>query len=800
MARLTASSIGFDMSSWDLSDIADGTVTYDSATKVDVDGSAYHYAILGTGLGDFDGSGFPQSGTVTGIDIEGPGHVATKITGISIDAASFMGFVNGNDANGLESTIFAGNTSFIGGAADDVLVGFGGNDKINVTEGGNDTVNGGAGNDTITFNAAFTAADQVDGGAGRDTVNLDGDYSTGVAFGADTMVNVELLKLGAGHTYNLTLNATSDTSGQSLEVYAAALSSANTLTLDGSAVAGTLRLIGGGGDDMLTGGSSINKIYGEDGNDTIIAGTGHNVISGGNGNDTMVFSNWNSGDTINGGAGTDTLVLDGDFSSGVTLKGAQTANIQDLRLTAGHSYDVTTDANTDIVAVDASALGPTDSLTFSSVTSTSVIGGAGNDVIHDEDAFTATIDLSHGGNDIVYVDEASDITIDFGGAFTADDQVQAVADPPTDDPFPPATVVLDGDYSAGVTLNADTLSNIAKMELMGGHSYSLTMNDANVAAGQSLDIYAPLEAGDNLFFDGSAETNGSYQIGESGGTFQLVGGEKSDDFSVGNGGTGSVNGGAGNDLISVDASFSSADSFNGGTGDDILLVNGDLSHGLTITSSMMTNIVNLEIGTTNANVTLADGDVEETTGYLIVTGDHLTLDASAVTEGMLIVQVSGGHITGSADNDQISGTIHDDYFTGGGGADVLSCDPYVDTLVYNSVSDSTSANYDTVIQFDPSMDRFHLWYAVSAVNASVTTGALSTATFDSDLAAAIGSSQLGAHDAVVFTPDSGTLAGDHFLIVDANGTAGYQAGQDLVMRLEPSNSSGLTFTTANFET
>lgn len=34
---------------------------------------------------------------------------------------------------------------------------------------------------------------------------------------------------------------------------------------------------------------------------------------------------------------------------------------------------------------------------------------------------------------------------------------------------------------------------------------------------------------------------------------------------------------------------------------------------------------------------------------------------------------------------------------------------------------------------------------------------------------------------VLFTADSGTLSGHTFMIVDVNGTAGYQAGADLVV-------------------
>ena len=42
----------------------------------------------------------------------------------------------------------------------------------------------------------------------------------------------------------------------------------------------------------------------------------------------------------------------------------------------------------------------------------------------------------------------------------------------------------------------------------------------------------------------------------------------------------------------------------------------------------------------------------------------------------------------------------------------------------------------------------------------------------------------GRTDAIVFDPDSGDFAGKTFLVVDANGVAGYQAGQDLVFELD----------------
>jgi hypothetical protein len=66
----------------------------------------------------------------------------------------------------------------------------------------------------------------------------------------------------------------------------------------------------------------------------------------------------------------------------------------------------------------------------------------------------------------------------------------------------------------------------------------------------------------------------------------------------------------------------------------------------------------------------------------------------------------------------------------------------------------------------------------------VTGGKLGANDFNNDLVAAIGAAELGANRAVLFTPDSGAFAGHTFLIVDANGVAGYQKGdKDFVFDL-----------------
>jgi hypothetical protein len=65
------------------------------------------------------------------------------------------------------------------------------------------------------------------------------------------------------------------------------------------------------------------------------------------------------------------------------------------------------------------------------------------------------------------------------------------------------------------------------------------------------------------------------------------------------------------------------------------------------------------------------------------------------------------------------------------------------------------------------------------------------------MADAIDAGALEASNAVLFRPNRGDLDGKMFLIVDANATAGYQAGGDLVFLIENSPNIG-RLNTADF--
>ncbi|MBV9990668.1 MAG: hypothetical protein JOZ72_05180 [Alphaproteobacteria bacterium] len=596
---------------------------------------------------------------------------------------------------------------FRGTAGDDNFTGSGHDDVFNMFQGGNDTVHGGGGADLINFRTAFTAADSVDGG-GSATVTLDGDYSAGVVFGAATMTNVAKLQLATGHSYDFTFNQTTVGSGITMTVDAIRLGPSDSLFLDASATAGAVVV-------------PLNA-------------AGHVTFIGGGGNDTLTLAGReisSSADHIDMGGGANTLTLQKGITGPLTLDGAWITNIDTINLKTAGTYDLTTTDSfvgagrqTDFVGnngtydftFDGSA--ETDgAFAFDLLKGTADIRtGAGNDVFNgltgtidsgsgfdhfDHSSGTLTADgsarfdncsgtltadmgavFSHcsgtifggtGNSSVDFVDgtvhlESSAQVEIFGGtaafwmgaSLDANDNIQTTA-----------TLFLDGDYSAGVSL---ANINAGKLILADGHSYSFTATDATVSKGATLTVDgSTLDAGQSLHFDGSAESDGLFVLIGGAGDDVLIGGDRPSNM-------------------------------NGGQGQDVLV--------------------------------------------------------------------------GGMRNDTLRGGGASDTLDGGDGGN--------DRFVYKAVTDSTGIHYDTIDGFAATRDIFDMNVGVKDVDAHIMGGALDDtggALFNQELAAAVDAAHLGAQHAVLFTPDSGDLAGHVFLIVDANGVAGYQAGEDYVMDL-----------------
>jgi Ca2+-binding RTX toxin-like protein len=353
--------------------------------------------------------------------------------------------------------------------------------------------------------------------------------------------------------------------------------------------------------------------------------------------------------------------------------------------------------------------------------------------------------------------------------------------------------------------NAGTLVNVETIALVAGHSYNLTTDDATVAAGKTLAIGAlALGAGDQLTFDGSAETDGSFIIRAGAGNDVLTAGASADVFRLKAGGNDTAHGGGGDDMFYFRGAFTAADHVDGGTGVDRVSLNGDYSGGVTFNATTLTNVekITLSAGHSYA-LTLNDANVAAgqnlaINGSALGTGDHFNFDGSAETDGTFTILGGGGDdiLTGGAGKDVILAGDGTNTITGGGGQDILTGGSGPDTFVYNNVSDSSSTTHDIVKGFDASADFFDVSVAVTGVDATVASGTLGSAHFDADLVAAVGAGQLAADHAVLFTPTAGAFAGHTILVVDVNGVAGYQAGQDLVIDLQ--NAVNLSLTTGNF--
>lgn len=186
-----------------------------------------------------------------------------------------------------------------GTAGDDVICGLGGNDTINGL-GGNDTIFGGAGNDRINGGLGDdqligdVGADTLSGGSGADTV----DYSS------------------ASASLTVTIDGRPN-DGVRNERDSVALDVENVL--------------GGSGNDSITGSTAANELDGGTGNDTITGGSGDDLIDGGIGNDSLVGGIGN--DVIDGGGGNDTIrgevgndALDGESGIDQIDGGAGTNN------------------------------------------------------------------------------------------------------------------------------------------------------------------------------------------------------------------------------------------------------------------------------------------------------------------------------------------------------------------------------------------------------------------------------------------------------------------------------------------
>ena len=206
-----------------------------------------------------------------------------------------------------------------------------------------------------------------------------------------------------------------------------------------------------------------------------------------------------------------------------------------------------------------------------------VSGGGGNDFIYHGDKLTAA-DITNGGAGV-------------------------------------DTISLLGDYGSGIIFTATNLVGVERMALYtslylpgtGPNNYTITMHDANVAAGTEFFVTAAsLQANEVLTFNGGAETNGRFTIHGGGGADTIIGGT-GNDFFIGNAGNDTLYGLGGNDALTGGLG---ADQLRGGAGADYFRY---LSVAQSTTGSVdrildFRHVDRIDLSTIDANGNAGDGN------------------------------------------------------------------------------------------------------------------------------------------------------------------------------------------------
>lgn len=279
----------FGNSGADLIEGGSGDDTLDGGTENDTlrGGAGNDVLLAGFGSDVFDGGDGQDVYRIAGTAVEafafdinlatgtdGYGNTYTSIE--TVIGGTGDDTIVGTDTTGERLEGGGGNDRLFGGGGNDTLLGGDGTDSLEGGDGndlleggaGNDTLRGGAGNDTLV---AGLDSDLFDGGGGFDIYQIAGSavqvlsFNINLATGTDNFGNTYVGIEGViGGTGDDTITGT-DTTGESLD--------------------------GGGGNDLLIGGL---------GNDTIFGGTGADLIRGdgpsGTGDGTRVFTYQNNFD------------------------------------------------------------------------------------------------------------------------------------------------------------------------------------------------------------------------------------------------------------------------------------------------------------------------------------------------------------------------------------------------------------------------------------------------------------------------------------------------------------------------
>jgi Ca2+-binding RTX toxin-like protein len=624
---------------------------------------------LGAGVNVVDGQG--GNDTISGGD-------GDDILSGGLGLDTLNGDIGNDTLNGD-----ADNDTLNGGAGLDTLNGGIGNDTLN-GDAGNDTLNGDAGDDILNGGVGI---DVLNGGADNDTINVvlgEGPDTINGGAGIDTLniigtaaANTLTVAYAGGPMITSFNNPTPNTFTGIEAVTADLLGAVDTLSYAGStvdvtvvldsnlAVAGEVgtasgfssianieNVIGGTGNDTITGSALANNLQGGAGNDLLDGAGGVDTMIGGTGDDTYVTD---GGDTLTegAGAGTDTVRSSVNFTlaanfENLTLLGAALTGTGNgvANVIIGNGND---NSLSGLAGADTISGGDGNDIIVGGTENDILDGDAGNDTLQGDagdDTLRGGIgaDTMTGGagNDTYYVDSLADVVIEAAGG--------------------------------GIDTVFTTIAN-----------YVAPANVENVVFIGAGNTTLTGDGGDNTLSGGAGDDT----LSGAGGNDTLNGNAGNDTL---NGGIGNdiLNGGADNDIFNY-VIGDGADTVNGGDGLDRLNIIG------TAASDVLDVLYNGAVLTNFEGGTIAG--VEEVTADLLAPADTLSYAGSTgiVTVNLATNSASGflsianiENVTGGTQADNLTGDGNVNVLVGGAGGDTLAGGGGGDTLIGGADADSIS--------------------------------------------------------------------------------------------------------------
>lgn len=621
-----------------IGELGDDVYMFVAATSAETDTVK---ELIGEGTDRLDFSALSSSCPVT-LDL------SSTATSLSVHLNRKLAFTAPTIANNFEEVIGGeGNDTFTGGNANNRLEGRGGNDILN-GGGGDDALLGGVGDDAYLFKAPLSA------------LTTETDLVSELPAEGIDRLDFSTLLATVAVTVNLNNDAELASHGPSTNPH-----NRNVIAGTGQA-ANFENVMGGAGNDLLTGNSADNRLEGGAGDDMLNGADNQDILLGGRGSDHMF-----------GGAGDDVYLFQNGLTAAEidTLTEVSGIDRLDFSLVTAATTNVTVDLSSSSASQDVHGTGTSKrTLAFSPSDFENVTGGAGKDTLTGNGLVNR---LEGGGSDDKLAGGGSNDVL--SGGLGNDNLDGGTGSNTLVESAPTATATnftLTNTSLAGV--GTDVLANLQAANLTGSANKDTFTVSGWTGTGQ---LIGGGGIGDMIV----AAKNGSFTLSNT--SLQTTDGMIVSLSSIT---IATLTGGAGNDTFAL-SDWTGTGTLDGGAGTDLLIVVRDV----TLTTLTNTSLVSAGFGA----LTLKNNSLE--TAQLSGGDTANKIFANQFTLGPVILQGAGGDdiLIGGAKKDSLEGGTGRDLLIGGQETDSINGGADEDILIGGMTSFSPLAAAAKLTEF-----------------------------------------------------------------------------------------------------